>query len=576
MNNDGTADVLSAANNVISPGTELDWSTAYLQRLADPEKPWDATFNPYITVDWMPIDLTVFSGEDNRSELDGATPKFASRQKVGQTLNSQTLAFNPAASGAKGQTFLSALTDTPQDSTAIAAPTGFFKYELEGDVTSTRPSNADGTSAFSTLGFLNSTFVLAAESGIAGLPTLPDIYQGAPGDPSMPIANREITWHPDSLFWANRPFVNALEIMNVPLSSPGQLMQEFSGTSFPTANTDKYSVYSASYTHEATGTFGIPADAKMPSSPISASSAAPYKGRANDDGTFTTIDSNKNNLTFTPFTHLMNFFQESPELATQFPAPFAAATDRHPKNTAMALLLDMMETPSAWNDVSVVESPTALGLVDPTIFSTDLRPVMYSNNVMMAPLRAPYNRISRYVEPGRINLNTVRQSGVFQGLWSNTLEPTDIDFPPYQIPSRPFGQVEDIDHNQNGILDVGIRGKNGMGGNVWKSTTTYFEGDSVFYDVDQRFYRCLVNGSNTTPPPLSTSNWVETAWSFVNESRRGYAPASGFFNPGGVTTRFNPNYPTEFAGIFKPAAEAGLVPKTRSPLSAQFINSRRD
>ncbi len=34
----------------------------FLQRLADPNAPWDAVSNPYITVDWMPIDLTTFNG----------------------------------------------------------------------------------------------------------------------------------------------------------------------------------------------------------------------------------------------------------------------------------------------------------------------------------------------------------------------------------------------------------------------------------------------------------------------------------------------------------------------------------
>ncbi len=521
--NGTAADVLAAANGVVQPGTVLDWSTAYLQRLADPEKPWDATFNPYITVDWMPIDLTVFSGEDNEdtnSELTGTTLKFASRQKVGQTLNAQTLSFNATAAGLKGQTFLSSLTDEPQDSTPLAAPTTHLKFELAGDSSATRPSNADGTNSFSTFGFLNSTFVLAGESGLTGLPVLPDIYQGAPGDP----AGTNLQWHPDSLFWANRQFANSLEIMNVPLSSPGQLLQEFSGTLFPTT---KHSMYAASFTNELTATFAEN-DPRMPSAPISTSTMGPYKGRANDSASFPSYTiaadgDNKGDFAFSPFSHLMNFFQESPELAT--PSPFALPTDRHPKNTAMALLLDMMETESAWNDVSVVEPPAPLGLVDPTIYSSDVQPLMYSTNVVMAPLRAPYNRISRYVEPGRINLNTVRQSSVFQGLWSNTLVPTDVDFEPYATPGRPFGQIEDIDHNQNDINEGGERG---------------------------------------TPQTLPGSV-TQTAWSVVRNSRRGYEPTSGFFNPGGSTTRFNPNYPTEFAGIFKPATEAGLVARTRAP-----------
>ena len=101
LNDDGAVDTVAAANGVVRPGTEIDWSTAYLQRLADPDKPWNAVLNPYITVDWMPIEnLTVFSGEENDTDLTtGFTPNFASRQKVGQTMNAQTLAFTATAAG---------------------------------------------------------------------------------------------------------------------------------------------------------------------------------------------------------------------------------------------------------------------------------------------------------------------------------------------------------------------------------------------------------------------------------------------------------------------------------------------
>ncbi|MDZ4820817.1 MAG: hypothetical protein SGJ20_17770, partial [Planctomycetota bacterium] len=52
------------ANAMLASRTNLDCRTVFLQRLADPTKPWHAQTNPYLTVDWMPIDLTVFNGED--------------------------------------------------------------------------------------------------------------------------------------------------------------------------------------------------------------------------------------------------------------------------------------------------------------------------------------------------------------------------------------------------------------------------------------------------------------------------------------------------------------------------------
>ena len=46
-------------------GTHADYKAVLLQRLADPAVEYHAIFNPYITVDWKPIDLHVFNGEDN-------------------------------------------------------------------------------------------------------------------------------------------------------------------------------------------------------------------------------------------------------------------------------------------------------------------------------------------------------------------------------------------------------------------------------------------------------------------------------------------------------------------------------
>jgi hypothetical protein len=44
-------------------GTTTNFRTVLLQRLADPTQPYNGITNPYITVDWMPMDLTVFNGQ---------------------------------------------------------------------------------------------------------------------------------------------------------------------------------------------------------------------------------------------------------------------------------------------------------------------------------------------------------------------------------------------------------------------------------------------------------------------------------------------------------------------------------
>jgi hypothetical protein len=105
-----------------------DYKTVFLQRLANPLLPWHATRNPYITVDWHSIDLTVFNGEDferptepageiwdpddpDNSNQDPSTtprapndPRFVSRERIGQRVqdvnyglfNTNTRAFDQA------------------------------------------------------------------------------------------------------------------------------------------------------------------------------------------------------------------------------------------------------------------------------------------------------------------------------------------------------------------------------------------------------------------------------------------------------------------------------------------------
>ncbi len=536
LDHNGIADTIDlAGRNVVKPGTQLDFCTAYLQRLADPDKPWDATFNPYITVDWIPIDLTVFSGEDDSSEITTADqdPYLVTRQKAGQTLDSQSLSFNLATTAPRGQTFLSSLTDAPKDpSNPSSTTSNFFEFELPGDeiAGAGRPSSVDGTGAFSTLGFLNSTFVLAAEDSSLigkGLPAFPPQYIGSPGDPNPTAASRRVDWHPDSVFWANRSFVNTMELAFVPLSAPGQFMQEFSGTLAPTVNS---SMYGPSYSNEETAT-NLPHDPRMPTRPVSAKLGVgwppvapdnPYKARENTPTVFTLPGSpdDKDDYAYTPFSHLLNFYQEVPELPVK--NPMAPVDARFPKNSPLALLLDLVETPSPWVDANSFENPNSVAMTNLSAVTGDYLGVAAAANIALAPLRAPYNKISRFVEPGRINLNTVREPNVFQALWSNSLTPSDVDFPPY-APITPFGGIEDIDHNKNGILDLGER---------------------------------------ATPQPSLA------AWDLIKRSRQGFEPIAGFFNPGGSTTyRFNPHFPTEFAGVFKPASEAGMVPYTRNPIS---------
>ncbi|MBX3422563.1 MAG: hypothetical protein KF752_13500 [Pirellulaceae bacterium] len=432
---------------VVEPGTAVDWCTAYLQRLADPSKPWNEVHNPYMTVDWIPIDLTVFSGEDDDNDLapaTGQTLRLASRQKAGQMINSKSHVFDPNPATAQGgESHFSSLTHAPRKASpgyaggSDADKHTMLKFSIAGDAGAAlnpRPSKTEPGSSpeffansttelsFATLGFLNSPFVLAAEHGISS--GLPPTYSaplgpffGGPSDPRKTSPN----WFPASLFWANRDFVNSMELAYVPLSSPGQIGQEFSAT--------------------------------RPAAPP----LEPY-GPAfhNGGGAMPTASSG----TLNPnagykFAHLLNFFQEMPEVAGTF------ANTPNPKDASLTKLFELVETRSPWVDVQSVQSPD-LG---------------YSHAVLR-PFRPPYNTLPREAEPGRINLNTISEPNVLKGLYAQ-----------------------------------------------------------------------LLNWDDRKNESVSTDD----VWKLFETSRRGYA-----------TEGPNPDYPTQFAGVFKPTAEAGMVPQTRN------------
>ena len=88
---DGSAKPLSTAG-LVGTGVAPFYKSVFLQRVADPNRPYNATTNPYITVDWNMFDLKVYTGESVDSDTEdgnffgpplkegSVTKYFASRQ----------------------------------------------------------------------------------------------------------------------------------------------------------------------------------------------------------------------------------------------------------------------------------------------------------------------------------------------------------------------------------------------------------------------------------------------------------------------------------------------------------------
>ena len=194
-------------------GTEDDYRVVHLQRLANPLQPFDIVLNPYLTVDSMSVDLTVFNGVTSKTEPNASIPEFrlASRQRgnnakpIDPTFIDREL-WKHEPSALEGAT--AAVEGLPD-------ATHYFEYQLPNSLgflnyfenKSTVPPEIRGYGDF-----------FPAEPSGAMKPST-----GAPDTVSVPL-RPPFPW----LTWNNRPFVSAQELMLVPLSRSSRLPYEFS------------------------------------------------------------------------------------------------------------------------------------------------------------------------------------------------------------------------------------------------------------------------------------------------------------------------------------------------------------
>ncbi|MGA2062805.1 MAG: hypothetical protein ABSG67_20220, partial [Thermoguttaceae bacterium] len=284
--------------------------------LANPLAPYDPVTNPYLTVDWMPIDLTVFDGDfDDNS---GSSPIQDPDEVLSNPRKAINFATRQRGNAASNYNIWAPISDDPTNSTK-AGSNAYFDYNLTDH---------------HSLGYLNQAFQDSSApywiTFISGRPA--ELY----GDPSV----KPFPWLP----WFGRPYVNQLELMLVPSSHPARLLWEFQPC---TASTDNYT-------------------------PLIAGSA--------------------------PFPQLLNFLQSgSANGMNQF-----------------GRILDYVGVPSWFEGTEIQVTPNA---VSPP-------PAYAPSSPGSHTFFPPYNSISTYREPGRINLNTIYSQAVFDGLMNGNQSPT--------------------------------------------------------------------------------------------------------------------------------------------------------
>ena len=243
-------------------GTRERFKTAYLQRLADPTQPYDRDLNPYLSIDYITIDLTVFNGsDDNRREfpttgsgewLDPSDEDpfdatvvsireaFGSRYKTGRTIfqdKSNPLLSNENLSH-------SANTFPPQQTQVLTLGNSrlgghdpYFPISLslqsivDPDDGGAVDAIADRTLHSSSLGYANASY--GPRWNVGPTPSAgSERYAGTP----------TVNWF-SSIGWLNRPFVSKAELMWVPTTSAGTFGANFGTTTVDTGFTVGTNLY---------------------------------------------------------------------------------------------------------------------------------------------------------------------------------------------------------------------------------------------------------------------------------------------------------------------------------------------
>lgn len=286
---------------VITQGTTVDFAVIHLQRLANPLQPYDASTNPYRTIDSHSVDVTAFNGVESENAADptiiAGDYRFDSHQRGDADV---------AAAGAMGQPSRNLWQSEP---VSAAVPVG---------VAGNDNNHIFQHSLTATLGYLNTTY----------------------GNPRADGTPDNTTGHPFPwLQWNNRPFVSSLEMMQVPYSKSSRLLFD--------------------YTFDRNGAIN------------------PYNIPANGD------------VPLTEYNHLLNFFESGDDTAN------------------LQRIFDYLHTPSPYAGAY-----------------TYLNPLMFGSGFGTDELHPPFNKVSNFRDPGKINVNTIYDPTVYLGLFNGHLGPS--------------------------------------------------------------------------------------------------------------------------------------------------------
>lgn len=310
-----------------STGTWQDVRTAFLQRLANPLLPWNPIpgkaghntnlpLNPYLTVDWMPLDLTVFNGEDQEpSSFMGIWDPYDNTAAMGPEFKLQT-----RERGANQQALPWTFDTTVR---ANASPPAGNSQNPDCDLVHS-------------LGYLNVAMGGATRKSNMGVAAA--IYNGSPPTP--------FPW----ITWYNHAFNSPGEVMLVPATSAGRLFHEYGD---------------------------IQKVAGPPSENDTSTGGGVYRPQVGGAGeSIRSVSADYSNAIgsafpsggYLPFPHLLNFFQKS-----QF-APGSSSYSNSEFRPDLSRLLDLLGMPGPFFGAEQWYNPSNFSEANNAILADGYRP----------------------------------------------------------------------------------------------------------------------------------------------------------------------------------------------------------
>ena len=352
-----------------SQGTHINASTVFLERLADPTRPFEPNanligWNPYIVVDFAAIDLTVFNGETSEDDpsveaLTPKTPMYAhTRQRGFDSWIDQDSA------GDNSELFsLSKVLDGDSDrilSKNLWRPCS--PYEKDGNDWKQRPPQWKVSAGNSTNAFFNYDIGASENDTIPthtlGWCNLSQGRRGSFGSNYIGVPESPFPW----LGWKDGPLANPYELLLVPRTSASRLLTNYRDVGELT---------------DADGAYKNAADVSKP------------YGVDNDQPFGATR----------PGHHLL-------PLTSITDRPLDPADPKTPAADALSKVFGYVRTPSPFAGTR-----------------TEMRTHKDNGDICTDTpehFQEPFNQIETYREPGKINLNTIRDQRVWNALTGDT------------------------------------------------------------------------------------------------------------------------------------------------------------